>query len=182
MSAKKRAMTCSEPTQPERPKRFTRRNSVHTLHCRTGTLNKTEPSPDLHPPTPLTQRPLPVLQQPEEAALEQEAVSFFRKMSQPIQLTLRRNTGSMKMERRQGGQEQVERLEEELKTMRQEKELLVMQGNRLRRLHREDQEAKKVLEEEVAYQRQAIRRLEKRVTKLKDEQSSHMSERERLLG
>ena len=86
------------------------------------------------------------------------------------------------MERRQGGQEQVERLEEELKTMRQEKELLVMQGNRLRRLHREDQEAKKVLEEEVAYQRQAIRRLEKRVTKLKDEQSSHMSERERLLG
>ncbi len=30
----------SEPTQPERSQRFIRRNSIHTLHCRQGSLKK----------------------------------------------------------------------------------------------------------------------------------------------
>jgi hypothetical protein len=55
MSAKKKQSDISEPTQPERPKRFMRRNSFHTLHCRSGSLKKFEnisqelPTPE---PTP----------------------------------------------------------------------------------------------------------------------------------
>ena len=97
MSAKKRAITSSEPTQPERPKRFIRRNSVHTLMCRSGILDKTELSPDSHPSTPVTQKPPPVGQNYEEEVPESVKVNFLKKMSQPIQLTMRRNTGSMKM-------------------------------------------------------------------------------------
>ena len=54
---KKKQSNISEPTtQPERPRRFSRRNSIHTLHCRSGSLNKlasfdcdpviSEPSPE----------------------------------------------------------------------------------------------------------------------------------------
>ena len=41
MLSKKKQSNISEPTtQPERPRRFIRRNSIHTLHCRSGSLNK----------------------------------------------------------------------------------------------------------------------------------------------
>lgn len=40
MLNKKKTSNISEPTQAERPKRFIRRNSIHTLHCRSGSLNK----------------------------------------------------------------------------------------------------------------------------------------------
>jgi len=41
MSGKKKQSNISEgTTQPERPRRFNRRNSLHTIHCRSGSLNK----------------------------------------------------------------------------------------------------------------------------------------------
>lgn len=61
MSAKKKQSNISEPTtQPERPRRFVRRNSFHTIHCRSGSLNKLaafsqelpQPQPELHTPPP----------------------------------------------------------------------------------------------------------------------------------
>lgn len=40
MNTKKKQSNGSEPTQPEPRKRFIRRNSFHTLNCRSGSLNK----------------------------------------------------------------------------------------------------------------------------------------------
>ena len=51
MHCKKKSSNISEPTQAERPRRFIRRNSIHTLHCREGSLNKLSTySQDLTPP------------------------------------------------------------------------------------------------------------------------------------
>lgn len=61
MSAKKKQSYISEPTtQPERPRRFVRRNSFHTIHCRSGSLNKLATfSQELPPPEPHTPTPQP---------------------------------------------------------------------------------------------------------------------------
>lgn len=40
MSAKKKMSNGSLPTQTENSKRFVRRNSFHTLNCRSGSLKK----------------------------------------------------------------------------------------------------------------------------------------------
>ncbi len=40
MSTKKQSNISEPTTQPERQKRFVRRNSIHTIHCRSGSLNK----------------------------------------------------------------------------------------------------------------------------------------------
>jgi hypothetical protein len=40
MSSKKKLSNGSLPTQTEHSKRFVRRNSLHTIHCRSGSLKK----------------------------------------------------------------------------------------------------------------------------------------------
>lgn len=72
MSAKKKLSNGSLPTQTETSRRFVRRNSFHTLNCRSGSLKKftfsseeliastphLEPNPKLHPPPNPERSPL----------------------------------------------------------------------------------------------------------------------------
>lgn len=173
MRGRKKQSDASEPTQPERPKRFVRRNSFCTINCRSGSLQKyPSVSEQLAPSSPNPER---TLEKPSK--LHTETQKFFKEMQQPFEPVLRRCSGSMRVDTTKAKEEhlQNERMEtirKELETRRQEVELLEGQCKRLKVYVAEEREKRKTLEEEARCSQQEIKRLERRLDKYKAEKAA----------
>ena len=99
MSARKKVSNCSEPTQSERPKRFIRRNSFHTLMCRSGSLKKYQTnSEELSPEQPPSPLPVPSKPHIKTPPIEPDSPQLFRTFCQPHEISLKRGSGSMRID------------------------------------------------------------------------------------
>jgi hypothetical protein len=135
MSAKKKMSNGSLPTQTESSRRFVRRNSVHTLTCRSGSLKKfVFASEELVASSPFLD-PVPA-HNPEKTALEIETEDLFKQLPPAYDLPLKRSAGSMKIDHpcRDGHRlsERAETLTKELGAARQEAEVLAAQCKKLK--------------------------------------------------
>ena len=99
MSARKKVSNCSEPTQSERPKRFIRRNSLHTLMCRSGSLKKYQSnSEELSPEQPPSPIPGPRAAPQTPAAIAPDSPRLFQHFCEPHEISLKRGSGSMRID------------------------------------------------------------------------------------
>jgi hypothetical protein len=99
MSAKKKLSNGSLPTQTENSRRFIRRNSFHTLNCRSGSLNKLAyNSEELMASSPHLE-PLPLPPNPEKThPLEVETQDLFKEFEKSYEIPFKRSAASMKID------------------------------------------------------------------------------------
>lgn len=99
MSAKKKLSNGSLPTQTENSRRFVRRNSIHTLNCRSGSLKKfTYNSEELQASSPQLEMPPPTLNPEKHTPLHIETEDLFKEFEKTYEIPLKRSAGSMKID------------------------------------------------------------------------------------
>lgn len=131
MSAKKKLSNGSLPTQTENSKRFVRRNSVHTLTCRSGSLKKFSfVSEELVASSPFLETP--PTHNPEKTALEIETDDLFKQLPPAYDPPLKRSAGSMKIDHSCRDTQRLDSLTKELSAARQEAEVLSTQVKKLK--------------------------------------------------
>lgn len=161
-----------------------RRNSVHTLTCRSGSLKKFLFAPEeLVASSPFLETTPP--HNPEKTALEIDTQDLFKQLPPAYDLPLKRSAGSMKIDHpcRDGHRqnERTEALSKELAAARQEAELLAAQCKKLKSHLSEEREKRRTLEEESRCSQQEIRRLEKRLEKYRSEKERYEQERDTII-
>ncbi len=146
MSAKKKLSNGSLPTQTENSRRFVRRNSVHTLTCRSGSLKKLSfASEELIASSPFLETPPP--HNPEKTTLEIETEDLFKQTLPAYDLPLKRSAGSMKIDHPCRDSQRAETLAKELSAARQEAEVLSVQCKKLKSHLGEEREKRRILED-----------------------------------